>query len=86
MKLVKQYKGKVTFEVNIETLGDPEEVLHKLLDRLGAVVTDDIEVSWDDCDWDLKETCFTCDESGTVYGNNVDGLPILLDCPDCGDE
>jgi hypothetical protein len=85
-KLVKQYEGKVTFQVAIETLGDPDDVVNKLLDLLGAVKTSEIGVSWDDCEWELQETCFACGTKGEVIVYDGNGLQMEITCPDCGEE
>jgi hypothetical protein len=85
-KLVKQYEGLVTFQVAIETLGDPDDVVNELLDLLGAVQTSQIGVSWDNPEWELQETCFTCGDKGEAIVYDGNGVQMEITCPDCGDE
>jgi len=85
-KLVKQYEGLVTFQVAIETLGDPDDAVNELLDLLGAVQTSQIGVSWDNPEWELQETCFTCGDKGEAIVYDGNGLQMEITCPDCGEE
>lgn len=85
-KLVRQYEGLVTFQVAIETLGDPDDVVNKLLDLLGAVDTSELGVSWDNPEWDLQETCFTCGGKGEALAYDGNGVQMEITCPDCGEE
>jgi hypothetical protein len=86
MKLVKQYEGKVTFQIAIETLGNPDEVIDKLLDLFSEVDTSELGVTWDDSEWELQETCFTCGTKGEAIAYDTNGLQIEITCPDCEGE
>ena len=85
-KLVRQFTGQVSFNINIETLGDPDEVMNKLFDLFAEIDTTELGVTWDDCEWDLEETCFTCGGKGEALAYDGNGVQMEITCPDCGEE
>jgi hypothetical protein len=49
------YQTKVSFTVWVSTDGDPETKLHELIDKLGEVDTTDLDIHWDEVEWQAIE-------------------------------
>jgi hypothetical protein len=47
----KEYTAYFKISVAADTDEVAEQKLHKLFDRLGAVNTDDLDLYWDDVEW-----------------------------------
>ena len=47
-----KYRTTVSIEAYYDTDKDPDDIINELLDRLGTVNTDDLNLTWDDCEWE----------------------------------
>ena len=47
-----KYRTTITIEAFYTTDGDPNDVVNELLDRFAEVNTDDLNLFWDDCNWE----------------------------------
>jgi hypothetical protein len=53
------HTGKLTMSIWVETDGNPNDSVNKMLDVLGEIDLDTIGVSWDSCAWDFSTVTTT---------------------------
>ena len=52
---MKNYSGTLEMVLNFQTDGDPDEIVNKLLDLFQTIDTNELNLTWDDCMWQVEE-------------------------------
>lgn len=50
-----KYRAVIAFDAYFETVADPDVIVNKLLDKLGDVPTNDLNLTWDNVTWAVME-------------------------------
>ena len=58
-----KYRALIAFDVFFDTVGDPDVIINKLLDRLGAVDTEDLNLTWDNIISERLQTWNTIEDN-----------------------